>query len=436
MHEIIIKRNTSGRKSYSLLVSFAFLTFITLFMLDHNVLTIRQISSIILIAIGLTLHPDDLICLVAAILPTGNVYMLGGGNTTIPFLLVIYITKLFVKNGKIVDLNLIRPLIWTTVLFLISLITTTIHNINIIKVIPFFMHLVFIVVALRLNHINDEFRYNKIALYFVVGTLLVCIGTVIFPRVSRLLGNASIYMQENAGFSSTWDFGRSLTISIAFVIVNFLKTKKRIILDTIVILIMLYFVVQSGRFSMLVGLGALLICLPFVIGKDRPLKQRLLYSVTMMLAIALVAYALIEMVYIPMTKLRGSAASDNGRFDIWKTYFDYLNSNFTVALFGVGGGAISSIAVTLGTATAHNILLEKIVEVGFVGLFILMMYFLTLYRGKEISLFRNVNILPLVAFLGTSLTQGTSGNVAFALLLAMCVADKEVCSNYQYENCV
>lgn len=424
MYETIKKQNADGMKPYLLLVFFALFTFATLFMLNCNVSAMSQLSSFILIAIGFMLPPDALLCLVAAILPTGNVFMLSGGNTTIPFLLIIYIAKSLIRNGKEIDLDVVQPLMWVLVLFFISLLTTAQHNIGIMKIIPFFMHLVFIVVALKMNHVNEEIRYNALALYFVVGTLLVCIGTVVFPSVSRTLGNASIYTQENAGFSSTWDFGRSLTISIAFVTVDFLKTKKRMILNSTIILTMLYFVIQSGRFSMLVGLGALLICLPFVSGRDKPLKQRAVYSVLTMIVIAVAAYTLIKLVYIPMTEIRDSGLSDNGRFDIWRIYFDYLNNNFSVALFGVGAGAISSIADTLGTATAHNIIIEKIVEVGFVGLFILMMYFIELYKDKEITPFRNVNILPLVAFLGTSLTQGTSGNVAFALLLAMCIAEK------------
>lgn len=407
----------------TLLVFYILFTVGTLFMLNREVSAMSQVSCLVLIVAGIFLHIDDLICLIAAILPTGNVFMLGGGNTAIPFLLLIYIMKSIIRCRGRIDIDAMRPLLWSMLLLAISIITTTLHSVSIMKIIPFYMHIVFIVFALRVNHINDESMYRKMSLYFVAGTLLVCAGTVFFPRVSRALGNASVYLQENAGFSSTWDFGRSLTVSIAFVAVDMIKTKKRIVLDIALVLILMFFVVQSGRFSMLIGLGAIIVCLPFVSGRDKPLKQKVPYTVLMLVAVAVAAYALYKLVYTPMTKLRGIEASDNGRFDIWEIYFDYLNKNLSIVLFGVGGGAVSSFADMLGTATAHNIILEKTVEVGIVGLFLFIMYFLSLYRNMNLNPFRNENVLPLVAFLGTALTQGTSGNVAFALLLAMCATD-------------
>ena len=175
---------------------------------------------------------------------------------------------------------------------------------------------------------------------------------------------------------------------------------------------------------MLLGLGALLVCIPFAYGKEKPLRQRIAYSTIMIMIMMIAAYFLVRFVYASMTELRGYGASENGRFGVWSTYLDFLNTNPLVTLFGVGGGAISSIASSLNTATAHNILLEKIVEVGIVGLVFFLLYFSTLYRGRTLNPSRNINVLPLITFLGTALTQGTTGNVAFALLLAICVAER------------
>lgn len=414
----------SGNKSRALLPMFVVITLATLFLLNRGVSSVSRLASIALIIVGMFLHVDDLICLIAAILPTGNVYMVTGGNTIIPFLLVIYLAKAIVGNGRSIDVEAIKSLVWILALIVISLCTTTFYDITVMKIIPFYLHVVFIVFALRVSRINRECLYNKVALYFIAGTLLVCVGTTLFPDLTYSLGNASIYIKENAGFSSTWDFGRSLTISIAFIVVDVLKTRKRILIDLLLGLIMMYFIIQSGRFSMLLGLGALIAIFPFITGKDKPLRQRVYHSLIMIVVMLVVIFALYQLIYRPMSILRGSAASDNGRFDIWKKYIECIDQDIMLALFGVGGGAVASFADLIGYPTAHNIFLEKIVEVGFVGVFIFIMFFASLYKGKIINPINNINMLPLAAFLGTALTQGTTGNIAFALLLALCAKDR------------
>ena len=414
----------SDNKSRILLPIFIAITLSALFLLNRGISSVSRLTSLALIIVGIFLHVNDLICLIAAILPTGNVYMVTSGNTVIPFLLVIYLAKTVVRNRRSIDVEAMKSLVWVLVLIVISLSTTTFYGITVMKILPFYLHVVFIIFALRVNRVNQEWIYNKVALHFVTGTLLVCVGTTLFPDLTYSLGNASIYVKENAGFSSTWDFGRSLTISIAFIVVDMLKARKRILIDLPLCLIMLYFIIQSGRFSMLLGLGALIALFPFITGKDKPLHQRVFHSLIMIGVMLVAVVALYQLIYLPMSTLRGSAASDNGRFDIWRKYIECINQDALLALFGVGGGAVASFADMIGYPTAHNILLEKIVEVGFVGIIIFAMFFVSLYKGKDISPFRNINVLPLVAFLGTSLTQGTTGNIAFALLLALCAKDR------------
>ena len=414
----------SGNKSRVLLSIFIVITLAALFLLNRGISSVSRMASFTLIIVSIFLRVDDLICLIAAILPTGNVYMVTSGNTVIPFLLVIYLIKTVVSNCRSIDAEAIKSLVCVLALIVMSLCTITVYGISVMKILPFYLHVVFIVFAIRVNRVNQEWIYNKVALHFVTGTLLVCVGTTLFPDLTYSLGNASIYVKENAGFSSTWDFGRSLTISIAFIVVDMLKARKRILIDLPLCLIMLYFIIQSGRFSMLLGLGALIALFPFITGKDKPLHQRVFHSLIMIGVMLVAVVALYQLIYLPMSTLRGSAASDNGRFDIWRKYIECINQDVLLALFGVGGGAVASFADMIGYPTAHNILLEKIVEVGFVGIIIFAMFFVSLYKGKDISPFRNINVLPLVAFLGTSLTQGTTGNIAFALLLALCAKDR------------
>ena len=248
----------SGNKSRVLLSIFIVITLAALFLLNRGISSVSRMASFTLIIVSIFLRVDDLICLIAAILPTGNVYMVTSGNTVIPFLLVIYLIKTVVSNCRSIDAEAIKSLVCVLALIVMSLCTITVYGISVMKILPFYLHVVFIVFAIRVNRVNQEWIYNKVALHFVTGTLLVCVGTTLFPDLTYSLGNASIYVKENAGFSSTWDFGRSLTISIAFIVVDMLKARKRILIDLPLCLIMLYFIIQSGRFSMLLGLGALI----------------------------------------------------------------------------------------------------------------------------------------------------------------------------------
>lgn len=412
-------------RKWRALIFFIALTFGCLVLLSRGTSSISRIGCCVLFAIGFLLPTDELLCLITAVLPTGNIYKLSGGNTAIPFLLLIYILKSVIRGrGSINKSQASKPLLCIIALFALTSLSTFIHDVSIIETLPFFMHLVFIVIALTVNHVNDEEMFNQLALYFIVGTLVVCVGTVVFPGVSRSLGNVSMYSRANPGFASTWDFGRSLSISIAFLMVDFIKTRRRTVIDIGLSLVFLYFLIQCGRFSMLLGLGAMLVCVPFAFGKDKPLRTRISYTVSMIVVVGIIALVVFRYVYSSMIELRGYGASENGRFGVWGTYFNYLSQNPSVYFTGIGGGAISVLAPRLGISTAHNILLEKVLEVGIIGIIILSIFFSSLYRGKSINPASNINILPLITFLGTALTQGTTGNVAFALLLAMCVAEK------------
>lgn len=403
------------------LIVFVIITTICLFLFNRSY--VRNISCFALLLYAMFLPIDDLACLIAAVFPTGKIFKLFGGYTVVPFLLLIYIFKTMVLNGRKVSMDVMRPIFWVMILFVSTIITTTLLNIGITGSLSFYAHLIFIIVALRINRINRAESYDKISFYFIVSTLYVCAMTLVFPEVSRSLGNI-LYGRVNPGFSSSWDFGRSLIVSIAFVAVRFLKTKKRLFIDLVLVFIMLYFVVQCGRFSMVLGLAALIFCMPLEYISDKPKRERILYFLFAMIMVSIIGAFIYVYVYSSMAELRGVEASDNGRYGVWSTYWDYFLSNPQVVCFGAGAGAISSVGAGLNTVTAHNIVIEKVAEVGVFGCFVLFCMFVNLYKGKIINPTRNIYILPLITFLGTTLTQGTTGNETFALLLAMCPSDQ------------
>lgn len=426
MHNTIIIQNIYNKKYFGVLAPIIALTFGCLALLNSGISSASTYGCYLLIGWAVFLSVDDLLCLIAITLPLGNIFKFTGGFTAIPFLILLYIIKSLSNKRCRINEYAARPMLWTFVLLFMSLITSTAHYLSALAIFPFYLDVFFIIITRNLNHIDREEMYTKVSFFFVIGTLMVCLGTMIFPAVSRTISNIGIYSKSNAGFSSTWDFGRSLSISIAFIAVVLLKYKKRILLNTLIIIVMLYFLIQCGRFSMLLGLGALLLTIPFVYGANKPVRIRLILTFFMLLFIIIVGYFLFNYVYSSMIEIRGIGATDNGRFDIWRQYIQYLKNNTSIAAFGTGGGTISDVASSLGTVTAHNIVLEKVVEFGIIGIILLLIFFRELYRGTAKQFYRNVNILPLITFIATAMTQGTSGNSTFALLLAMCV------SNYQH----
>ena len=423
MHELVNAQKGGQTRFFGVLALFSIITFSSLFLISRGVSSIRIIGFYILIGWAATLPVDDLLCLITVALPGSNIFKITGGFTVIPFLMVIYILKTLSRNRWKINANAAKPLLWIIVSLFISISTAIIHHFSLGDIIPFYLHMIFIVFAHGINNAYLEDRYSKLAICFITGTLMVCLGTAIFPSVSRSISNIGVYARSNAGFSSVWDFGRSLSISIAFVLVDVLKHRNKLVLNSLLSLILIYYLIQCGRFSMLLGLGALLICIPFAYGGEKPVRIRIMYSIFTLFITGILGFLVFRYVYSSMIELRGTGASDNGRFEIWGIYIQYLLKNPSIALFGSGGGTISSVASLLGTVTAHNIVIEKLVEFGIVGFIVLTIAFRKLYRGCTLSITKNVNILPLVTFLATAMTQGTTGNASFALLLAICVKE-------------
>ena len=148
-------------------------------------------------------------------------------------------------------------------------------------------------------------------------------------------------------------------------------------------------------------------------------KGNIFLSLFFFLVIPIVFGYIILTLYDTMTEVRGYEASENGRVDVWETYFSYLGNHYYVCLFGTGAGTIGDIAEKLNNATAHNLFLEKIIECGIIGCVFLFAFFLNLYNKASFSLKNNVKLIPLITFLGTCLTQGTTGSLTFALLLSI-----------------
>lgn len=400
---------------------FYLFSFLCVYLFSRGISSISLAGSIVLLGTSLFMPKAVVFQLIIAISPLGNLYKISG-LTIAPFLIVIYIIKVLIcSKTSLVSKDTAIKMLLAGILFIMSLLSSFVDGFSLVPVVSFFLHLFFLMIVLSNDESNGE-DYQAYIWLFIASSLLVCFSTVIFPSISRQLGRAiSIYSTANSGFSTTWDFGRLLCISIALLIVNYLEIRRWLVLHVGLILVFIYFIIQCGRFSILLGLFALLLCVPFAYGNRKQGRHyKLTYTILMLLAMIIVFVLAYRFVYPAMTSLRGVEASDNGRFDIWRSYLSLFSSNIKVLLFGVGGGAISEIASKLGIPTAHNIILEKIIEFGIFGTILLLSLLGLMYRGRSFNIARNPRLLPLIAFIGTSLTQGTTSCLYFPILLAIC----------------
>lgn len=376
------------------------------------------------VLVSATLSLENVFLLIVAIIPWGQVFKIPNSYTAATLLVLVFIVKSIVLSNKAmfhIEKTTFRIYASYFVCLGISIIVSLIHNSDIMSVVTFFLDFLFVIVGVQI--ISDKRDiFEKVTFLFVISTILVCFCSTLFPALSRSLGKVSEYTKANPGFSSLWDFGRLTLISIAFIVVDYLNYHEHVVLKTVGIAILLRYMIQSGRFSILLGLACLLACLPFITKqREVPIKRRVFIFIGMLLLFVLLLLTLYFFFYQDMVALRGVEASDNGRFEVWKTYIDYLAKKPSIVLLGIGGGAISSLSTALNTATAHNILLEKLVEFGVVGLVLVVYLLVRLYNSNKDNIWHNLYLLPVIAFLGTSLTQGTTGSLTFAILIVLCM---------------
>lgn len=383
---------------------------------------------------GVCLSLENVFLLITAVIPWGQVFKVPNGYTAATLLIFVFLVKSVVSYNKAMfHVSKLTFKIYASYLvcFTISIIAALSNNSNISEVIPFYMEFLFVIVCIKV-FTNKNNMFEKAGTIYTISTLLMCFCSSLFPTLSRTLGNISQYSSANPGFSSPWSFGRITLVSISFIVVDYLSHHDHLLWKILTIAILLNYLIQSGRFSILLGLAFLVACLPIISKqKDYSIKQRVFVFIGMLALFIILLLVLYFFFYRDMVALRGTEASDNGRFELWKTYLHYLGRKPLVVLFGIGGGAVSSFGMSLNTESAHNILLEKLVELGVVGIVLAVYLFIRLYKSNKDTIRHNLYLIPLIAFLGTSLTQGTSGSQTFALLiiLCMCKDNNEVSEN-------
>ena len=393
------------------------LIFFTLWTVNAGYSFMRYAGIVILALLGIFMKVERTLCMLALLLPFEMVFKIPGSYTVLPILISICVIKLFVLSRKMLDSFKFMAF---ALLALLSVLASVLAFGSFFSVVPFFVYILFFMLCLR--DLKDKLPdlFVPIAVLFVIGSLLFCFGALLFPNAVKVIAPAAenIYSTRFYGFSTEWDTGRTLVVSVAFLIALYMKMRKHLLILVAVAGVMLYFLVQTQLYSGLIGLVIVLLILPFVGNASRKQYATRFFGMLVFLIIAgVVGYFF---VFRTMLSLRGTI-DDNGRFDIWLQYLKSFFSSLRIMFIGVGAGNISHFAAQSGQASAHNILIEKMIEFGFVGLTMLIALLVSVFKGFEMRAHRNLHMLPLIAFLGTTLTQGTSGSEVLFFLMIVCM---------------
>lgn len=154
-------------------------------------------------------------------------------------------------------------------------------------------------------------------------------------------------------------------------------------------------------------------------------SKKKLYIVVFSAILILISFAFIAAYIFPkMLEVRSGNFGNNGRFDLWIFYLNLFLENIDVMLCGVGIGCIKIFANQLNMLTTHNVIIEKLVELGLIGFSIFSLLLYKISKGAVCNIRKNEKLLVLITMLSTLMVQGVSGNpLPFFLMPATLFVD-------------
>ena len=390
----------------------------SLFGINAGYTYIRVIGLVTLVVVSFFLNTESLLVLMSIIEPFSIVYKLQNSFSVMPFLFAVLFVKLFSIKRKYSS----RIAIPLMALISIGLIVVFIRGFSIASFLSFYLYLICFILVVTDENIDLNKVFEAVSLYYLISVFIECILSGFLTNAVSTVTKVSVYNLRNIGFSNEWEFGRHIVVAVAFCLTNILKRKRFLLAYIAAIIYLIYKLTSTGLYSGLLAVGILIMCLPFIY-KGSTGKRVLFFAVTIIVSAGLLLLVYYY-VYIPMYNLRGQF-TDNGRYNTWLAYLHDLGSNAGLLLFGSGAGCIGDYAASVHRITAHNILLEKLVEFGIFGMLGLITIIRNTYRGYTFRLNENLHLFPLIGFLGTTITQGVTGSELIFILMMICAMRRE-----------
>ncbi len=419
-----IKESVIKKSSVIILCAIYAVLLAAIVIIDRGVVQMQTLSFAAIFLLAVFLPRDDLICAMCAIVPMAQLAKLSGSFTVLPFVAIIAIIKSFAKRSTLKS-NLLNSyinvkfLITYIIMFSLSAAVSSIRYGSPLNIVPFFVYLLFIYLFMDGNEDTLSLqKKNLCCALFTLSVFIVCVGSVAFPNTVELVSNKGEWTIRNTGFSSVWDFGQNIVISICIIILGVIKTKRYVLPAIAAVGVLGYFLITTGLYTGLVGVAVFLFMFPIITAQKGNLKF-LRFFIFAIIAVT-VAYFIFNYVFVQMQDLRGQTEDiDNGRFEIWLYYLSLLFNDKGIMLFGVGAGAIGDFAGTVNMLTTHNALIEKLVEMGFIGFILLIINLFGIYRNNNAKVSENPLLVLTLVYLAMGMLQGISGSETMYLLMIL-----------------
>ncbi|HOJ10486.1 MAG TPA: hypothetical protein PK733_07830 [Clostridiales bacterium] len=423
-NNIIVSSKISKQRDNTVLQLILFYVFIivAIILTDKGISLARVIAFWGILFIAVLQKPISIFMFMVATLPLSHIARMENSSLTLlPFLTIILLIKIIITN-KAISLNKAMPLF---IIGIISIINEIIRWSSMITSLVFIMTWLIPVFAYC---IKQEINHKIVLISFayVISSFISIIGSTLFPNAARMITSYTQYSYRAVGFSQAWSYGINLVIASAFILIIYKQTNKRLVLSAIAIAILLYNAILSGTFSILIGIALVLFCFSI-----QTLKKEKVLLLLLIPLLFVLGYSIMKAFF----QIRGDI-SDNGRIEIWMFYMKHLLSNFSVFMFGIGGGNIASMASKYQMSTAHNGILELLIEVGFCGTVLLILYSKNLLRNIKLSFRKNILSLPFLIYLSFLLTQGGASSYSIVIFISLLISSSEQTKNQGVEQYV
>lgn len=410
---------------------FPFIIFYSLFFLsvltiNYGINSISMISYLLIVITSVFSKERDDVAILFCLIPIQRVFMLSRGfMTTVPIISIIVIVKHIFNYGF--NKSTLEQVIIILILLLYSSLVEFVRFSTTTKSMEYILTILLMLVVSQL--VDNKLRLTCFSLFCLNALLSSLIGFVA-PSVSRY--TALFTMEFNPRFQGLMadpgEFALSMicAISMSFSIYSCLSHNSKFtkynsffaIVLVLYCLILFYFLVLSGTRASLISLAVIFVVLLCRALKSKNNIIRFIGFLCGFGSIFVVGLAGPKLYDLFLTMHGETSLADDNRFVIWSSYLDAILKNPDILLFGVGMNSCSAYGTMMSIGNPHNVILEKVVEAGLIGVALNFPIFYTLIKQKNMSLFK-LDDLPFYAFLAALMVYGVSGFELPYLLLAL-----------------
>lgn len=387
--------------------------------------SISQLSYIVMMIILIFSPIEANVVTLFCILPFPRIFLLSSSFfTLVPIIEVIIVVK-WLLQGKIRG-SKSRQFGLVTLILIYSIVVEYLRFGTFTTSIEYALKL-YLIIALG-DIINKEL-VKKAFMIFVLSSIISIIGANIFPVLSSQTNlHISLYSTRFNGLvGNAGEFGQLLvcTVSCAIsytLIKNEINQKTLSIIDILfgsaITIVSVYYMILSGTRTCMVGLAVIYLIVLSWFFSGRSNRAKLL-GVLLVIMSLFAGYFLVQSVFDLFLQSHGGEALEaDTRLIIWANYFKAFKNDISIILFGAGMDCANKFGALMRIGNPHNIVIEKVVECGVLGLILNGSFFLSVLKERVITIKEKSN-LPFYAYFSTLFLYGSVGIEIIYVLLGL-----------------